>query len=255
MRRLSGLVPPYLISTEPNAGRGLSYANAGPKFAALGLSFTTVSGCTGPGSTDDAVAAAQEAVGTTGKPRHAMFQLITVDGHDRRLVFADGTTRTDALTYRPAWAAACLTRPHRDAAAAAQGTANNAATAATAAADIANANTGRLDAFPAGTGGVDQCGTELTTHECADGGGGATRPITRCSERHGAGNGGRCETVSTRTKPAAHRDGGRCADGGGGGTGCHHKPDLDAHEAHATHERRQLLLADAAADAAQSAID
>ena len=191
--RLAG----YLFDM-PNAGRGLSYANAGRNSGAWAvlLPFRVHRA----GSTGEAVAAAQEAVGTTSNP----VINVAVVGADLVITFDDGTTRTDNLpagmgggadqTARDAAAAAQGTadgattaaaaaqadldaheanhpsggagvdQAARDAAAAAQGTANNAATAATAAADIANANTGRLDAFPAGTGGVDQ-----TARDAADG--------------------------------------------------------------------------------------
>ena len=179
--RLAG----YLYD-QPNAGRGLSYANAGRNSGAWAilLPFRVHRA----GTTGDAVAAAQEALGTVNNP----VTDVAVDAVAGTLTvsFADGTTRTDNLTAgmgggvldqtaRDAAADAQATadgattsaanaqaaaNSASDAAAAAQGTADNAATAATAAADTANANTGRLDAFPAGTGGVDQ-----TARDAADG--------------------------------------------------------------------------------------
>ena len=181
--RLAG----YLFD-QPNAGRGVSFANAGRNSGAwtILLPYRVHRA----GSTGNAIAAAQEAVGTTGNPVTGLA--ITVDGK-LEVIFADGATVELDLpagmgggvldqTARDAAAAAQATadgattsaanaqsaiEDHertthntdttaRDAAAAAQGTADNAATAATAAAATANANTGRLDAFPAGTGGVDQ---------------------------------------------------------------------------------------------------
>ena len=184
--RLAG----YLFDM-PNAGRGLSFANAGRNSGAWAilLPFRVHRA----GSTGEAVAAAQQAVGTPGNP----VTDVAISGGNLVVTFNDGTTRDEPLpagmtgdgtdqAARDAAAAAQATgdgattaaaaaqsdidaheanhpsggagvdQTARDAAAAAQGTANNAATAATAAADIANANTGRLDAFPAGTGGVDQ---------------------------------------------------------------------------------------------------
>ena len=179
--RLAG----YLFD-QPNAGRGLSFANAGRNSGAWAilLPFRVHRA----GSTGDAVAAAQEALGTVNNP----VTDVSVDAGAGTLTvsFADGTTRTDNLTAgmgggvldqtaRDAAADAQATadgattsaanaqaaaNSASDAAAAAQRTADNAATAATAAADTANANTGRLDAFPAGTGGVDQ-----TARDAADG--------------------------------------------------------------------------------------
>ena len=184
--RLAG----YLFD-QPNAGRGLSFANAGRNSGAWAilLPFRVHRA----GSTGEAVAAAQVAMGTPGNP----VTDVAISGGNLVVTFNDGTTRDEPLpagmagdgtdqAARDAAAAAQVTgdgastaaaaaqsdidaheanhpsggagvdQAARDAAAAAQGTANNAATAATAAADTANANTGRLDAFPAGTGGVDQ---------------------------------------------------------------------------------------------------
>ena len=148
------------------------------------------------GSTGEAVAAAQEAVGTPGNP----VINVAVVGADLVITFDDGTTRDEPL---PAgMGGGVLDQTARDAAADAQSTADGAttsaanaqadidaheanhpsggagvdqtardaaataqgATAAAAAAATANANTGRLDAFPAGTGGVDQ-----TARDAADG--------------------------------------------------------------------------------------
>ena len=141
----------------PNAGRGLSYANAGRNSGAWTILLPYR--IHRAGNTDDAVAAAQQAIGTTGNPVTGLA--ITVDGK-LEVIFADGATVE--LDLPAGMGGGVLDQTARDAAAAAQGTANNAATAATAAADIANANTGRLDAFPAGTGGVDQ-----TARDAADG--------------------------------------------------------------------------------------
>ena len=177
--RLAG----YLFD-QPNAGRGLSFANAGRNSGAWAilLPFRVHRA----GSTGEAVAAAQEAVGTTSNP----VINVAVVGADLVITFDDGTTRDEPLpagmgggvldqTARDAAAdaqgtadgattsaanAQAAANSASDAAAAAQGTANNAATAAAAAAATANANTGRLDAFPAGTGGVDQ-----TARDAADG--------------------------------------------------------------------------------------
>ena len=106
--RLAG----YLFD-QPNAGRGLSFANAGRNSGAWAilLPFRVHRA----GSTDDALAAAQEAVGTTGNPVtdvsvDAVAATITV-------TFTDGTTRTDNL---PAGMGGGTDQTARDAAAAAQ---------------------------------------------------------------------------------------------------------------------------------------
>ena len=160
--RLAG----YLFD-QPNAGRGLSFANAGRNSGAWAILLPYR--VHRAGSTGEAVAAAQEAVGTTGNP----VINVAVVGADLVITFDDGTTRDETLpagmtgdgtdqTARDAAADAQATadgattsaanaqaaaNSASDAAAAAQGTADNAATAATAAADTANANTGRLDAL------------------------------------------------------------------------------------------------------------
>ena len=141
----------------PNAGRGLSYANAGRNSGAWTILLPYR--IHRAGSTGDAVAAAQQAVGTSGNPVTGLA--ITVGGK-LEVIFADGATVE--LDLPAGMGGGVLDQTARDSAAAAQGTADNAATAATAAAATANANTGRLDAFPAGTGGVDQ-----TARDAADG--------------------------------------------------------------------------------------
>ena len=161
--RLAG----YLFDM-PNAGRGLSFANAGRNSGAWAMLLPYR--VHRAGSTGEAVAAAQEAMGTPGN----QVVGVVVDSGYLVVTLADGSITRQALpgmggsedqTARDAAATAQTTASAaRDAAAAAQGTANNAATAATAAAATANANTGRLDAFPAGTGGVDQ-----TARDAADG--------------------------------------------------------------------------------------
>ena len=104
--RLAG----YLFD-QPNAGRGLSYANAGRNSGAWAilLPFRVHRA----GSTGDAVAAAQEAVGTTSNP----VINVAVVGADLVITFDDGTTRTDNL---PAGMGGGADQMARDAAAAAQ---------------------------------------------------------------------------------------------------------------------------------------
>ena len=80
--RLAG----YLFD-QPNAGRGLSFANAGRNSGAwtMLLPYRVHRA----GSTGEAVAAAQEAVGTPGNPVTGLA--ITVDGK-LEVIFADGAT-------------------------------------------------------------------------------------------------------------------------------------------------------------------
>ena len=144
--RLAG----YLFD-QPNAGRGLSFANAGRNSGAWAILLPYR--VHRAGSTGEAVAAAQEAVGTTGNP----VINVAVVGADLVITFDDGTTRDETLpagmtgdgtdqTARDAAADAQATadgattsvanaqaaaNSASDAAAAAQGTADNAATAAT----------------------------------------------------------------------------------------------------------------------------
>ena len=101
----------------PNAGRGLSYANAGRNSGAWAilLPFRVHRA----GSTGDAVAAAQEAVGTTSNP----VINVAVVGADLVITFDDGTTRTDNL---PAGMGGGADQTARDAAADAQVTADGA---------------------------------------------------------------------------------------------------------------------------------
>ena len=114
--RLAG----YLFD-QPNAGRGLSFANAGRNSGAWAilLPFRVHRA----GTTGEAVAAAQEAVGTTGNP----VTDVSVDAVAATITlsrFTDGTTRTDNL---PAgMGGGVLDQTARDAAAAAQSTADGA---------------------------------------------------------------------------------------------------------------------------------
>ena len=84
--RLAG----YLFD-QPNAGRGLSFANAGRNSGAwtILLPFRVHRA----GSTGEAVAAAQEAVGTTGNP----VTNVAISGGNLVVTFDDGTTRDDPL--------------------------------------------------------------------------------------------------------------------------------------------------------------
>ena len=118
--RLAG----YLFD-QPNAGRGLSFANAGRNSGAWAilLPFRVHRA----GSTGEAVAAAQEAVGTPGNP----VTNVAISGGNLVVTFDDGTTRDETL---PAGMTGDGTdQTARDAAAAAQSTGDGATTAAAAA--------------------------------------------------------------------------------------------------------------------------
>ena len=153
----------YLFDA-PNAGRGLTYANAGRNSGAWAILLPYR--IHRAGSTGEAVAAAQEAVGTTGNP----VINVAVVGADLVITFDDGTTRDEPL---PAGMTGDGTdQAARDAAVQAQSTADGAASAA------ANAQSD-IDAHeanhPSGGAGVDQTArtaaaaaqADIDTHERA----------------------------------------------------------------------------------------
>ena len=157
--RLAG----YLFD-QPNAGRGLSFANAGRNSGAwtMLLPYRVHRA----GSTGEAVAAAQEAVGTTGNP----VINVAVVGADLVITFDDGTTRDETLPAGTTRDGADQTA--RDAAADAQATADGATTsAANAQADI-DAHEAN---HPSGGAGVDQTArdaaaaaqSEIDAHEAS----------------------------------------------------------------------------------------
>ena len=114
----------YLFDS-PNAGRGLSFANAGRNSGAWAilLPFRVHRA----GSTGEAVEAAQQAVGTAGN----LVTGVTLSADTLTVTFADGTTRDETL---PAGMTGDGTdQTARDAAAAAQSTGDGATTAAAAA--------------------------------------------------------------------------------------------------------------------------
>ena len=75
----------------PNAGRGLSFANAGRNSGAWAMLLPHR--IHRAGSTGEAVAAAQEAVGTVGNP----VTNVAISGGNLVVTFDDGTTRDDPL--------------------------------------------------------------------------------------------------------------------------------------------------------------
>ena len=124
--RLAG----YLFD-QPNAGRGLSFANAfrNSGAAAILLPYRIHRA----GSTGDAVAAAQAAVGTASNPVVG----VSLGADVLSVTFADGTTEDTAFTPG---GGGVLDQTARDAAAAAQATADTAQSTADSKIDTADAN-------------------------------------------------------------------------------------------------------------------
>ena len=114
---------------QPNAGRGVGFANAmrGSGCSSILLPYRIHRA----GSTAEAVAVAQEAMGSTGNP--VIDVAVSLADGTLTVTFADGTTRTEAL---PAGMGGGADQTARDAAAAAQDTADTANAAA-----VANAAT------------------------------------------------------------------------------------------------------------------
>ena len=242
--RLAG----YLFD-QPNAGRGLSYANAGRNSGAWAilLPFRVHRA----GSTDDAVAAAQEAVGTAVNPVidvsvDAVAGTITVS-------FADGTTRTDAL---PAgMGGGVLDQTARDAASGAQSeidahelTLHNTDTVARSTA----VNARQIGEAAQAT--ADALRTELTTHEgTPHGGGGGADQTARDAAADAqvaadtAQSGLDAHEGSTHNHDQIARDAAATAQGAAATA----QGAIDAHEG-STHNT-DTIARDAAADA-QSAI-
>ena len=154
--RLAG----YLFD-QPNAGRGLPFANAGRNSGAWAilLPFRIHRA----GSTGEAVAAAQEAMGTPGNP----VTNVAISGGNLVVTFDDGTTRTDTL---PAGMdGGVLDQTARDAAADAQATADGRAVQADIDSAVAT-HTADPDAHhtpPAG-GGTDQTARDAAATAQAD---------------------------------------------------------------------------------------
>ena len=149
----------YLFD-QPHAGRGLSFANAGRNSGAWAILLPHR--IHRAGSAGDAVAAAQQAVGTTGNP----VTDVAVDAGAGTITvsFSDGTTRTDAL---PAgMGGGVLDQTARDAAATAQGAADTAQSGL----DAHEATTHNFDATARAAaatakGAADTAQADLATHE------------------------------------------------------------------------------------------
>ena len=246
--RLAG----YLFDM-PNAGRGLSYANAGRNSGAWQILLPYR--IHRAGSTDDAVAAAQEAVGSTSNP----VTDVAISGGNLVVTFNDGTTRDEPL---PAGMTGDGTdQTARDAAAAAQGTADGATTAAAAAQSDIDAH--EANHHPSGGAGVDQTArdaasaaqAEINAHELTLHNTDTVARSTAVNARQ-IGEAAQATADAVRTELTTHET---TPHGGGGGTdqmaraaAAAAQAEIDAHEA-STHNH-DATARDAAA-AAQAGLE
>ena len=242
--RLAG----YLFDM-PNAGRGLTYANAGRNSGAWTILLPYR--IHRAGSTDDAVAAAQQDVGTSGNPVTGLA--ITVGGK-LEVIFADGATVE--LDLPAGMGGGVLDQTARDAAAAAQGaidaheasphntdqTARNAAATAQGTADGAQTT-------------ADAVRTELTTHETTPhgGGGGADQMARDAAAAAQVAADGAQSDLDAHELTLHNTDAtARTAAASAQGAAEQSQADIDAHKS--TPHNTDATARDAAADA-QSAID
>ena len=242
--RLAG----YLFDM-PNAGRGLSFANAGRNSGAwtILLPYRVHRA----GSTGNAIAAAQEAVGTTGNP--VTDVVVDAGAGTITVSFSDGTTRTDAL---PAGMGGGADQTARDAAAAAQADVD--------AHELAPHNTdtvARSTAVNARQIGeaaqatADAVRTELTTHETTPhGGGGGTDQMARA-----AAAAAQAEIDAHEASTHNHDATARAAAATAQGAADTAQADLDTHKgtAHNTDQtaRAAAATAQGTADTAQADLD
>ena len=154
----------YLFD-QPNAGRGVSFANAGRNSGAWTILLPYR--LHRAGSTSEAIEAAQQAMGTPGNPVTG----VTIDAGDLVVTLADGSITRQALPGM----GGSEDQTARDAAAQAQSTADGATTAAAAAqADLDahkgtphNHDTTARDAAAAAQGTADAAQADLDTHEAS----------------------------------------------------------------------------------------
>ena len=248
--RLAG----YLYD-QPNAGRGLSFANAGRNSGAwtILLPYRVHRA----GSTGDAVAAAQEAVGTTGNP----VINVAVVGADLVITFDDGTTRDEHL---PAgMGGGVLDQTARDSAAAAQAeinahelTLHNTDTVARSTAVNARQIGDRAQTT------ADAVRTELTTHETTPHGGGSGADQTARNAAAAAQSEIDAHELTLHNHDTGARDAAAAAQGTADGaqtTAAAAQGAIDTHEGtphnHDTTARTAASAAQAAADAAQADLD
>ena len=231
----------------PNAGRGLSFANAGRNSGAWAilLPFRVHRA----GSTGDAVAAAQEAIGSTGNPVVG----VTLTADELVITFADGSVETTPFAPGSGGGA---DQTARDAAAAAQGTID--AHEATPHNTDTLARSTAVDARQVGEAAqatADAVRTELTTHETTPhGGGGGTDQTARdaAATAQGAADTAQADLDAHESSIHNHDQTARAAAASAQGAAEQSQADIDAHEA--TTHNFDATARDAAADA-QSAID
>ena len=243
--RLAG----YLFDM-PNAGRGLTYANAGRNSGAwvILLPYRIHRA----GSTDDAVAAAQEAVGSTSNP----VTDVAISGGNLVVTFNDGTTRDEPL---PAGMTGDGTdQAARDAAAAAQSTGDGATTAAAAAQsdiDAHEASTHNTDAGArtAAAAAAATAATAQTTASTARDAAAAAQGAIAAHERAPHNTDGTARTAAAaaaataataQTTASTARDAAAAA-----------QADADTAQATAGQAQATATAASTAANAAQSDID
>ena len=234
--RLAG----YLFD-QPNAGRGVSFANAGRNSGSwtLLLPYRVHRA----GSTGDAVAAAQQAVGTAGNPVVG----VTLTADELVITFADGSVETTPFTPGSGGGA---DQTARDAAAAAQGTID--AHEATPHNTDTLARSTAVDARQVGEAAqatADALRTELETHEATPhGGGGGADQTARDAAATAQADLDAHEASTHNTDQTA-----RTAAANARATAEQSQADLDAHEA--TPHNFDTIARDAAADAQSSIAD
>ena len=224
----------------PNAGRGLSFANAGRNSGAWTILLPYR--IHRAGSTDDALAAAQEAVGSTVNPVVG----VTLTADELVITFADGSVETTPFT--PGGGSG-VDQIARDTAATAQ--ADLAAHEATLHNTDTLARSTAVDARQVGEAAqatADALRTELETHEgTPHGGGGGADQTARDAAATAQADLDAHEASTHNTDQTA-----RTAAANARATAEQSQADLDAHEA--TPHNFDTIARDAAANA-QSAID
>ena len=231
----------------PNAGRGLSFANAGRNSGAWTILLPYR--IHRAGSTDDALAAAQEAVGSTVNPVVG----VTLTADELVITFADGSVETTPFTPGGGSGVDQIARD----------------TAATAQADLAaheatlhNTDQTARDAAATAQGAADGAAstadalrTELETHEATPhGGGGGADQTARDAAATAQGAAATAQADLDAHEASTHNTDqtARTAAANARATAEQSQADLDAHEA--TPHNFDTIARDAAADA-QSAID
>ena len=241
--RLAG----YLFD-QPNAGRGVSFANAGRNSGSWTLLLPYR--IHRAGSTDDAIAAAQQAIGTVGNPVVG----VTLTADELVITFADGSVETTPFTPGSGGGA---DQTARDAAAAAQGTID--AHEATPHNTDTLARSTAVDARQVGEAAqatADALRTELETHEATPhGGGGGADQTARDAAATAQGAAATAQADLDAHEASTHNTDqtARTAAANARATAEQSQADLDAHEA--TPHNFDTIARDAAADAQSSIAD